>query len=476
MKFKSLILVLSALLLPLLSFGDDKPRFGVAFCDYLTGQGVYSASAYGKAVEYACDNFPIIRTTTDFGTGSATIKDEKDIVVQLGGNSKLWNGDNGFLPPYAQFQQKIWETNAKEHPEKVILEIENPEKWLAHYQSAMNYVYQYVLPMMNGMSDEFWRDHIFKEPNLIPRYKVNAWSIDEVYQYEDKDRVGYHTYKAGDDRYNHVIGIIVGHEVGNVMQDSQQKDADMFNRCRVINKLKKYIDNLNQALEDVGLKDKIYVTTTISVGFAEGGSQHNLLYTLDGSKFQFNHGTYTINAYDPENEVFSDMSFNFEKVISAMEEIKNQQYSGDYNMGLLVSMYPCWNNNCGDLVNADAVYRAYEVMYKGILDALPEDLQGLKISFGEAGAPVCGSSEKFPHKASQDLQNYVIEATARFAKNYNSVPLFIFWSLFDDDRRNTTSPDTDNPNYWFGLYDGTLSQMDKGQAAKLRVDLSCLSD
>ncbi|MCP3967153.1 MAG: hypothetical protein GY750_01335 [Lentisphaerae bacterium] len=456
MSIKSFIVFLFAVFIfPLLSYGDNKTKFGAIFCDYGSAAGMYSPKLYGQAVVYANKNFPIIRTTTDFGTGYAYNPKDSDAVFQVGGNADLWGNGQQWLKQYSEFQKAVCDTNKSEYPIKVILEIENPQKWFYDHQSTMNYIYQFVLPMMNGMDDEYW-ENMFKSETLRPRYIENIWKTHKVCN--TKEDAGYTTYKPGDDKYNHVIGIIIGHEVGNVMTPWSTD-----NKIDDVNQLDHYVQMLNDALAEVGIKDRIYVTTTISVGFANNDNQRNFLYTNDGSKYVFQSGTTTVKG----------KNVDFSRVLNALSEIKNQNYNGNYNMGVLVSMYPYWNPYCGDLPNAEAVCQTYETMYNGIKNALPDDLKELKVSFGEAGAPSYGNRFKdgAPHIPSVDLAKSAVDGAVMFAEKNSSVPLILFWNLFDSDFRNPSCPDENNPEFWYGLYNNTLSSIGKGQVPELRFDI-----
>ncbi|MCP3940225.1 MAG: hypothetical protein GY710_01915 [Desulfobacteraceae bacterium] len=410
-------------------------NYGVIFCDYYDSNGYdhYSSQAFKDVVQYSSEHFNIIRTTTDFHKGDP------------GQNGAICQIASRYIPPGLQdpvnqytssFNEAI---NGKQGAMKVILEIDNPKKWCSTVQQARNYIFQYVLPLENGLSENYWQEIAMK--GYHPQH------YNSILQPE---QAGFSmTSHPGDDRYNNAIGIIVGHEVGgNISAQAAEDDPKIIDN---VNNLDFYINNLIQALNDLNLKDKIYVTTTITLAFRkpDPNDMEDFIYTSKD-----NVGKYIIQNTKAS---IAGKPLYYNKLFNAIQCILEQDYQGSYKLGVLVSMYPYWNNQVADgLDTPNKAYNALSKMYSGVRDAFKD--KGLRdiISIGEAGAPSFGDNTREftppQHIPSITLEKSAIEAAYELGQD-QQIPVVLIWNLFNNEK---SLSDPSDPENWYGIYNNTL--------------------
>jgi hypothetical protein len=324
---------------------------------------------------------------------------------------------------------------------KVVVTIENPEKWLSTKEKAIAYIYQNVLPLQQNIA------YPTKE-SLQPYF----WGTKPTTMAEAGC-----TLNA---TQNHILALVVGLEVGTHINPYGH---DFQHKANQVSNLNIYVSNLIDALDEFGIKQDVYVTTSIAPSNCdeENNNCGGILEILP-----MKNGMYALNTQDYN---INGIDVNFSQSYEALKTIYNQHYDSN-PIGVLLSLYHYWQYFPGeDLGNysANDWINAIEIRHELIVDAVQKNqgLQNLPLSIGEIGWPSDGNNacDGSPNMPSLATQTKLLQAAYDWGINDTDsiAPIVLFWRLFqiDDDAAMVINCYKDNPEFYYGLLPGGLENL-----------------
>jgi len=259
---------------------------------------------------------------------------------------------------------------------------------------------------------------------------------------------------------NHILALVVGLEVGTHINPYGH---DFQHKANQVSNLNIYVSNLIDALDEFGIRQDVYVTTSIAPSNCdeENNSCGGILEILP-----MKNGMYALNTQDYN---VNGIDVNFSQSYEALKTIYNQQYDSN-PIGVLLSLYHYWQYFPGKDLNNYSVndwVNAIEVRHELIVDAVEENqgLQNLPLSIGEIGWPSAGNNacDGSPNIPSQATQTKLLQAAYDWGINDTDkiAPIVLFWRLFqiDDDAAMITNCYKDNPEFYYGLLPGALEDL-----------------
>ncbi len=413
-----------------LSASNGSSKFGVNFydeVDFLSNDKQHLPVHMYNAPRLADQYFNVLRTITDFNEG-----DPGQRIC-----SCYQIGDIIMNKRQCSFQGGVIQTGSL----KVVLTIENPEKWLSTKEKAIAYIYQNVLPLQQNIA------YPTKE-SLQPYF----WGTKPTTMAEAGC-----TLNA---TQNHILALVVGLEVGTHINPYGH---DFQHKANQVSNLNIYVGNLIDALDEFGIKQDVYVTTSIAPSNCdeENNNCGGILEILP-----MKNGMYALNT---QNYNINGIDVNFSQSYEALKTIYNQHYDSN-PIGVLLSLYHYWQYFPGeDLGNysANDWINAIEIRHELIVDAVQKNqgLQNLPLSIGEIGWPSDGNNacDGSPNMPSLATQTKLLQAAYDWGINDTDsiAPIVLFWRLFqiDDDAAMVINCYKDNPEFYYGLLPGGLENL-----------------
>lgn len=403
-------------------------KFGINFYDeanFLSPEKQHQPKHMQAIPELANQHFRILRTITDFNEGDPGQRVCSCYTV----DSSVMNRCQ------CAFQKGVNPTNHL----KLILTIENPNKWLATKAKAISYLYQFILPLQKGV-------FFPKKLDLQPYF----WGIKP------------NSMKAAgcviNPKTNHILAIVVGLEVGTHLNPISY---NFSHKAKQVTQLNNYINNLITALNDFGLKKTIYVTTSIAPSNCDEASRKcgNILELLP-----LRNGHYYLNK---NKEIINGQVVNFAN--AALKTIEAQQYSGK-PLGVLMSLYHYWQYFPGkNLANFNVTKWETEIeaRHELLQEAIHQQpgLTNLPVSVGEIGWPAAGDPrhDGAPNEPSLETHYRLLQAVYNWAKNDTDkiAPVILIWRMFeiDHDAALNMSGFNTNPEFSYGIFDDELENL-----------------
>jgi hypothetical protein len=420
--------------------------FGVDFydeADFSKSQYQFTPEAMAKLPTIANQRFNFLRTITDFNEGDPSQK-----------ICSCYQINNNNINP----RQCDFEKGLVSNPDlKTVLTIENPQKWLSSVDSAIAYIYQFVLPLVGNIPYP-------SDPQLQPDF----WGT-------KPDTMKAAGCVLSTAPKNQLVAIVVGLEVGTHLNPTA---SNFDHKITQVNNLNTYVTNLITALKRFGIKKSIYVTTSLAPSNCDlNDSKCHKVY----EELQLVNGEYKLNNQQQQADVDGVIkTIDFPQVTQALKQIKNQDYDG-IAPGVLISLYNYWRytpNIHYDQLNTQQWVDQIGEFYNKIHAAFDnnKDLKNLPVSVAEAGWPAAGDNkyDNSPNQPNNLTQTHLLQGLHQWGVQNSPAPYIFIWRLFDVDAEvaNLYPGGDNNPEGHYGFYPGSLNKyinVDKPQPRNAKM-------
>lgn len=402
----------------------NRTKFSINFydaSDHEPGKE-YTGEQIAKSVNLANQNFGSIRTIFDFNEG--------DPGQYVG---------SAFQPipgKYLNVRNTFWQDAIRSTDMDVVLTIENPQKWLNSIDLAISYLYQFVLPLSKNF--------------IIP----------EKYPPQFYGNPTNHAALRYDIVKNYIKGIVVGLEVGTHINVGMP-EGQFKSKADIVSNLDKYVRNLLDALDLVGLKDIIEVTSSFAPSNADKTAEE---LAKDGF-YEFivqKDGVYSLNQEDYQVD---GIDINFSKVVSALNIIKTEQSANQ--TGILLSVYSYWQYQpdvdmdsktpVDWMLSTEKRFLSISEPFINLWnkDEMIENITN-PCSIGEIGWPTSGSNsvDNSPNKPSSTVCQNLLKGLLLWSGQDSSPNYIHIWQLTDLEADSST--DINNPERYYGFYENGL--------------------